>query len=136
MPSSSPFLLFCTICIYRIILVLTGFILNLPLKRKLKFTEPYNAEEPPASQNWLCFRFFQLQIIQYHKYNSKNYFSKILAIKLTQSSLALRFTISEVQIGSESEISILFLLLLFLRHIWSFSTNMNQYHQRQGKINI
>ena len=27
------------------------FILNLPLKRKLKFTEPYNAEEPPASQN-------------------------------------------------------------------------------------
>ena len=33
------------------ILVLTGFILNLPLRRKLKFTEPYNAEEPPASQN-------------------------------------------------------------------------------------
>ena len=31
--------------------LLTGFILNLPLKRKLKFTEPYNAEEPPASQN-------------------------------------------------------------------------------------
>ena len=27
------------------------FILNLPLRRKLKFTEPYNAEEPPASQN-------------------------------------------------------------------------------------